>query len=79
VIIVNDHTAALVERVGRKDARVLLRQPNEGVASACNLAIAHAHREFIAPPDADDIWHPRKIEKQIAVIRDGGDRIGLVY
>jgi glycosyltransferase involved in cell wall biosynthesis len=76
----NDHTAAIVERVAREDPRIiLLRQPNEGVATARNLAIAHAYGEFIAPLDADDIWHPRKIEKQIAVMEDGGNRIGLVY
>jgi glycosyltransferase involved in cell wall biosynthesis len=76
----NDDTAAIVERVSREDPRILLlRQPNEGVAAARNLAIAHAWGDFIAPLDADDIWHPRKIEKQIAILEDGGDRIGLVY
>jgi glycosyltransferase involved in cell wall biosynthesis len=76
----NDHTAAIVERVGREDPRIiLLRQPNKGVATARNLGIAHACGAFIAPLDADDIWHPRKIEKQITVMEYEGDRIGLVY
>ena len=76
----NDNSAAIVERIRREDPRiVLLRQSNEGVARARNLGIAHAHGTFIAPIDADDIWHPRKIEKQIAVMEGGGDRIGLVY
>jgi glycosyltransferase involved in cell wall biosynthesis len=75
-----DNTAAIVERVGREDPRiVLLRQPNEGVATARNLGVAHAYGEFVAPLDADDIWHPRKLEKQISVMEDGGERIGLVY
>jgi glycosyltransferase involved in cell wall biosynthesis len=76
----SDDTTSIVERIAREDPRIILRrQPNEGVAAARNLGIAHARGEFIAPLDADDIWHPRKIEKQIAVIKDGGDRIGLVY
>ncbi len=76
----NDNTAAIIERIGREDPRIiLLRQSNEGVARARNLGIAHAHGEFIAPIDADDIWYPHKIEKQIAFIEDGGDRIGLIY
>ena len=76
----NDDTAAIVERVGREDSRIiLLRQPNEGVATARNRAIAHAYGEFVAPLDADDIWHPRKLEKQITVMTDGGETIGLVY
>jgi len=76
----NDNGPAIVERIGREDPRIiLLRQSNKGVASARNLCITHAHGAFIAPIDADDIWNPRKIEKQIAVLEDGGDRIGLVY
>jgi glycosyltransferase involved in cell wall biosynthesis len=76
----NDDTAAIVARIGREDSRIiLLRQSNKGVARARNLGIAHASGEFIAPIDADDIWNSRKIEKQIAVMEGGGDRIGLVY
>lgn len=76
----NDRTAAIVERVSREDPRIiLLRQPSGGVATARNRGIAHARGDFIAPVDADDIWHPRKIERQTAVMEEGGDRIGLVY
>jgi glycosyltransferase involved in cell wall biosynthesis len=57
----------------------LLQKPNGGLASARNHGIAHAGGEFIAPIDADDLWHPEKIRKQMAVMRDRGDRIGLVY
>jgi glycosyltransferase involved in cell wall biosynthesis len=75
-----DDTAAIVERISREDPRIiLLRQPNEGVATARNVSVAHARGEFIAPLDSDDIWHPLKIEKQMAVMVDGGSRIGLVY
>jgi glycosyltransferase involved in cell wall biosynthesis len=75
-----DDTAAIVARISREDPRIiLLQQPNQGVATARNVGIDHARGEFIAPLDADDIWHPSKIEKQIAVINGGGDRIGLVY
>lgn len=75
-----DDSAAIVQGIGREDPRViLLRQSNEGVARARNLGIARARGAFIAPIDADDIWNPFKIEKQIAVFENGGDRIGLVY
>jgi glycosyltransferase involved in cell wall biosynthesis len=76
----NDGTAAIVERIAREEPRIIfLRQPNAGVAAARNTGIARAQGEFIAPIDADDIWHPRKVEKQIAVMGGGGNRIGLVY
>ena len=76
----DDRSPDIVERIAREDPRIiLLRQSNGGVASARNIAIAHARGAFIATIDADDIWNPRKIEKQIAVFANGGDRIGLVY
>jgi glycosyltransferase involved in cell wall biosynthesis len=75
-----DETAAIVQRLADIDHRItLLRKPNGGLASARNHGIAHAAGEFIAPIDADDLWHPQKIKKQMAVMRDRGDRVGLVY
>jgi glycosyltransferase involved in cell wall biosynthesis len=76
-----DSTAQTVERHVQVDARVvLIRHPvNRGVAAARNTAIAVAKGDLIAPIDADDLWHPLKIEKQVAVMRHGGRRVGLVY
>jgi glycosyltransferase involved in cell wall biosynthesis len=75
-----DETAAIVQRLAGIDHRImLLRKPNGGLSSARNYGIAHAGGEFIAPIDADDLWHPDKIKKQMAVMRDGGDQVGLVY
>ena len=75
-----DTTAEIVARHVRDDSRVrLLQQPNSGVAAARNAAIAVAGGEFIAPIDADDLWHPTKIEKQLSAMRRGGERAGLAY
>jgi GT2 family glycosyltransferase len=75
-----DNTAALVETIAKRDSRVcLLRQPNAGVAAARNRAIAASDGEFIAPLDADDLWMPDKIERQVECMRQGGPRVGLVY
>src|SRR4051812_12704913 len=64
-----DGSAAVVKLIAASDARVrLISQPNRGVAHARNCAIAEAQGEFIAPLDADDLWHPKKIERQIAAI-----------
>ncbi len=58
----------------------LIRQPtNRGVAAARNTAIAAGKGDLIAPIDADDLWHPLKIEKQVAAMRRGGRKLGLVY
>ena len=75
-----DETPQIVAEMAQEDARVrLLRQPNGGVAAARNLAIAHARGEFIAPLDADDAWMPAKIMRQVAAMREGGPKVGLVY
>jgi glycosyltransferase involved in cell wall biosynthesis len=75
-----DETAALVQRMADVDPRIrLLQKANGGLVSARNHGIAHAGGEFIAPIDADDLWHPEKIKKQVAVMRDRGDQVGLVY
>lgn len=84
VIVVDDGsrdgTAAVVAAVAARDGRVqLLRQSNEGVAAARNTAIARAKGTLIAPLDADDVWHPEKIARQVAVLRRSGPGVGLVY
>jgi glycosyltransferase involved in cell wall biosynthesis len=74
-----DATADIVRQHLQADARVrLIQQANAGVAAARNAAIAAGQGAFIAPIDADDLWHPRKIEKQLAAMHQGGPRVCLV-
>jgi glycosyltransferase involved in cell wall biosynthesis/O-antigen/teichoic acid export membrane protein len=69
VIVVDDgstdRSASLAEELG---ARVI-RRPNGGVSAARNLGIRAAASEWIALLDADDIWLPEKLERQVACIR----------
>lgn len=75
-----DATAERVRRHAAEDGRVrLFVQPNGGVARARNRGIEEARGDLIAPVDADDLWRPDKIERQVAVLRGGGERVGLVY
>jgi glycosyltransferase involved in cell wall biosynthesis len=84
VIVVDDgsvdRTRELVKARAAKDPRVrLIAQQNRGVAAARNRAIGAARGEFIAPLDADDIWHPAKIERQVRRMIESGSNTGLVY
>ncbi|MBD1826617.1 glycosyltransferase [Microcoleus vaginatus GB1-A2] len=75
-----DRTSEIVKKIGKKDSRVqLLKQQNSGVAAARNLGIEKSRGEYIAPIDADDIWYPENIEKQVQSMLEGGEEVGVVY
>ena len=51
---------------------------NRGKSASLNLGLASARGEFVAFLDHDDIWLPRKIERQIEQFESDED-IALVY
>ena len=64
------------------DPRVrVFRQSNRGLPGALNAALAAAQGDFVARLDADDLWHPTKLAKQIALARqkDAPDFIYTFY
>lgn len=75
-----DATAEIAQVRATRDPRVrVLRTPNRGVAAARNAGIRASAGAFVAPVDADDLWHPDKIAHQLAAMLAGGDAIGFVY
>jgi hypothetical protein len=75
-----DATAQIAEDfcLGEPRAR-LIRKENGGVASARNQGIAEARGDWVAPVDADDLWHPAKIERQVAAALAAPELPGFVY
>lgn len=71
----SDDTVRRAEAYGRPVR--CLRQGRRGVAAARNLAIRASSGEFVAFLDADDLWRPEKLERQLPYLeRDLGS--GLV-
>jgi glycosyltransferase involved in cell wall biosynthesis len=64
-----DGTAAIAESFARRDARLrLFRQRHRGVSGALNFGLTQIRGELVARLDADDLWHPTKLEKQVALL-----------
>ncbi len=64
-----DQTAAVVEALAAADPRIrLYRQQNGRQGKARNLALKHTKAAWIAFLDADDLWHPEKLSRQLDVI-----------
>ena len=75
-----DHTALIARAYSKIDPRVrLIQQSNRGVASARNAGTQASTAEFVAFIDADDLWHPTKITKQMALLTANGNDMALVY
>ncbi len=75
-----DATLAVAQAAKERDQRIrVLDQANAGVAAARNAGIAASDGEFVAPLDADDLWHPDKLRLQMERFAQTGTRTGLVY
>ena len=75
-----DRTPQIAAEFCASDPRArLIRQERGGLASARNTAIEAAQGDFIAPLDADDLWHPEKIERQLATFSASSPQVALVY
>jgi len=68
VIVVDDGSTdhSVEEARTIKDSRLsILSQPNAGAPSALNRGIAIARGEYVAFLDADDLWAPGKLQRQL--------------
>jgi glycosyltransferase involved in cell wall biosynthesis len=75
-----DDTVAIARRHTKADPRIqIVNQSNGGVASARNRGIALATGRYVAPIDADDLWAPKKIERQLQAALSTDREAGLVY
>ncbi|WP_319423430.1 glycosyltransferase family 2 protein [Pleurocapsa sp. FMAR1] len=81
VIVVNDGSTDETEKYvsSLNDPRLkLINQTNQGLSGARNTGITNAQGEYIAFLDADDLWKPTKLAKQVRCLEERSE-VGLVY
>lgn len=67
-----DRSLELAKEFARQDPRikVLWNEKNQGVANTRNRGIAEAKGDYIALLDSDDVWLPKKLERQVALLEE---------
>lgn len=71
-----DGSASLADDYALADSRVVvIHQPNQGVAVARNRGLQVATGELVAFLDADDWWHPGKLDVQVQCMHDLGVKV----
>ena len=71
-----DDTKDVAMQYGRKVT--YLYQQNQGLSAARNYAVSNASGELLAYLDADDMWYPDKLERQVAFL-DAHQECGMVH
>ena len=64
-----DNTDEIVSKIKDDRIKYLKNEKNSGAAISRNYAIREAKGKWIAFLDSDDLWHPEKLEKQIAFMK----------
>lgn len=67
-----DKSAAIAEALAGRDSRIRVLSQKEGIkgaANARNLGIRQAQGRYLCFLDADDVWRPDKLEKELAFMK----------
>ena len=68
----NEDTYQIARAYAERDRRfhIQINQYNQGVAAARNKGVAAASTPWVAFLDSDDVYHPEKLERQLALAEE---------
>ena len=68
----SDRSVEIIKEAAKSDERIKLIQlsKNSGAAVARNAGIDAANGRYLTFQDADDLWHPEKLAKQVAFMQE---------
>ena len=74
-----DKSVEIISKYSKNDDRINVMVPDEhqGIARTRNMSISRARGRFVAFLDNDDMWKPKKLEKQVTFMLEKG--IGFSY
>ena len=74
-----DGTVAVIESHCQQDDRIHFtgKTQHSGIADSRNLCLKMAQGQYLAFLDADDLWQPKKLERQLAFMME--KKIGFSY
>lgn len=75
ILVIDDGSTDKTEEVIKQfgDSVRYIRQANQGVSVARNHGIKECVGKYVAFLDADDVWMPAKLEKQIVALESASD------
>jgi glycosyltransferase involved in cell wall biosynthesis len=81
-VVINDGSTdgslAILQGFAKRDPRIrLISRPNTGYVVALNEGLGLARAQFVARIDADDLADPRRLELQVARMRQEPDLVAL--
>jgi glycosyltransferase involved in cell wall biosynthesis len=75
-----DDTATIVEALQKSDGRIrLFRCAAKGVSASRNFGVSVSNGDLIATIDADDLWKPDKLERQLRLLSSAPSSVAVVY
>lgn len=75
----NDGTSEIADELSVRYARVSShKRQNGGVSAALNSGLALANGQYVSRLDADDLWHPTKLDRQLEAARKDPEAV-LIY